>query len=162
MIYDFVKIIRNTCKRIISVLNIFILPEYMDFIRRQHPVRVRQWIFTLVQEQRQVRRIKYLLSYAIVYLGRMNELQLWLQDANHIQHLMITSPIRGYRQALTATGTRKRTNTIPWIIPILTLTIIRRKNPRCPRGTTPIPNRRSGCWMWIMAPMRIARDRQRS
>ena len=105
--------------------------------------------------------IRCLVSYAIVYQEGMNELQLWHQDANHIQHRMTTNPTRVHRQALTRTGTRKRTNTTPWTTPILILPIIHRKNHRSPHGTTLIPSHPNRFWMWIMAPMRIARDRQR-
>jgi len=105
--------------------------------------------------------IRYLVSYAIVYQEGMNELQLWHQDANHIQHRTTTNPTRVHRQALTRTGTRKRTNTTPWTTLILTLPIIHRKNHRAPHGTTLIPSHPNRFLMWIMAPMRIARDRQR-
>jgi hypothetical protein len=62
---------------------------------------------------------------------------------------------------LTRIDIRKRINTIPWITPILTQPIIRRKKPRFPHGTILIPNRRSSIWIQIMEPMRTARDLQR-
>jgi len=110
---------------------------------------------------RQMKRTRHLLSMQSFIRKKGMNYTLWHQDANHIRHHTITSPTRVHRQALTRTGTWKRTNTIPWTTLILILPIIHRKNHRSPHGTTLIPSRQSRDWISIMVPMRIARDRQR-
>ena len=125
------RISPDPCKEQLGKKTFFVI-GYPDFIRPQVP-RQDQRAY-LHSGTRRMKWIRYLVSYAIVYQEGMNELQLWHQDANHIQHRTTTNPTRVHRQALTRTGTWKRTNTIPWITPILTPPIIlRKKHPLPPR-----------------------------